>query len=274
MLPISDTGCLRVSGPDAHSFLQNQATADLTDLGVGAARYTLFLNVRGKIEGDAWVLRVDETSFELHTLAGDGESRLLARLEPYLIVEEVELAGRPVRHELTADVNAVSSQQLPGDVRSWDPGWPTSPSARLRAFVGVGSGEMPAGDGAAFEAWRIRRGIPRLPADLEGLTPQEAGLVDRAVSFTKGCFLGQEVMAKLRASGRVNRRLVAFSAKGELREAPDGLYAGERPAGEVRSLAEAEGGRHGLALIKQRILDADTPLALGIGGPRVRLSVS
>ena len=99
---------------------------------------------------------------------------------------------------------------------------------------------------------RIEAGIPAVPADLgPGDLPNEGGLEADAISYTKGCYLGQEVMARLKAMGTVRRRLVRVAWAGEeILTLPAALFLGARQVGELRSAApEAKGGAIGLAMV-------------------------
>lgn len=116
------------------------------------------------------------------------------------------------------------------------------------------------------ERRRIEAAIPAVPADAgPNDLPNEAGLEVDAISFTKGCYLGQEVMARLKAMGQVRRRLRRVrSARGNAPVLPSPLFADGRQVGEVRSAAgNGAGGWIGLAMISLLALGMSTALALG-----------
>src|SRR5690606_5418111 len=112
---------------------------------------------------------------------------------------------------------------------------------------------VPSGiDTAELERVRIQAGVPAVPRDLGiGDLPAEGGLDEEAISFTKGCYLGQEVMARLRSMGRVRRRLMRVSSpQGACPAVPADVYHGDRRIGEVRSaVALPAGGWVGLAML-------------------------
>jgi folate-binding protein YgfZ len=119
------------------------------------------------------------------------------------------------------------------------------------------------------ERLRIAAGIPLVPRDIgPGELPNEGGLDAVAVSYTKGCYLGQEVMARLKAMGTVRRRLVRVRAGGRLAQVvPTALLQGEKRLGELRSaVADGAGGLIGLALVNKLGLDPTLPLAPEPGG--------
>jgi folate-binding protein YgfZ len=119
------------------------------------------------------------------------------------------------------------------------------------------------------EAWRLRAGVPAIPAEVgpEDL-PNEAGLDDVAISYTKGCYLGQEVMARLKSMGRVRRQLMRVVA-GALVSVPTPapLFQGEKKVGELRGVTSVpSGGSVGLAMCTLLALAPDEPLALAPSG--------
>jgi folate-binding protein YgfZ len=113
-----------------------------------------------------------------------------------------------------------------------------------------------------FEAWRVRRGLARFPVDLDAdSTPAEAGL-DRLVDVTKGCFLGQEAVAKIRNLGHPARVVVAMSAPAGA--APgDTVSVGGRAVGTITSAARADGSTAVIARVAWKDRDADLTCPAG-----------
>jgi len=110
---------------------------------------------------------------------------------------------------------------------------------------------------------RVRAGIPAVPADIgPGELPNEGGLDAVAISYTKGCYLGQEVMARLKTMGRVRRRLQRVAWTGPVPLLPAALYASGRQVGELRSAVAVEQGGEGLALLTLLNLPARADLSL------------
>jgi folate-binding protein YgfZ len=123
---------------------------------------------------------------------------------------------------------------------------------------------------------RIEARIPAVPADIgPGDLPGEGGLEAAAVSYTKGCYLGQEVMARLKSMGQVRRRLMKVTGSGDPPAGglPAEIFAGDRKAGELRSVARREaGGWVGLAMITLMHVGPGASLALTAkGGQTVEL---
>ena len=114
---------------------------------------------------------------------------------------------------------------------------------------------------------RIAAGIPAVPADIGPADlPNEGGLETEAISYTKGCYLGQEVMARLKTMGQVRRQLIRVRGTGEPPPRATVLYQGERKAGELRSTAREGAEWIGFALVALTQLRRDQGLAVTPGG--------
>ncbi len=198
---------IRVVGPQAREYLQGQCTQELSDLEPGAARFALVLSVQGKFEGFVRVRALEEDAFVLDTLAGQG-AKVLERLRRFKIrtkaelsleqVELVEVRGpAAVAPPETGDALVLPVFPRPGVVGVDLLGAPADPPL------------VPAGDPGAFVVQRIVAGIPEPVSELTDQTiPFEAGIVAETTSFTKGCYTGQELIARLDARGaKVPRRL-------------------------------------------------------------------
>ena len=239
---------LSVHGPEAEDYLQGQLSQDLAPLAVGASADTLLLEPDGKLCALARVTRRDGQGFVLDVEGGYGEA-VTARLRRFLLRSKVELETLPWRclslrgagvEEQAAGVLTVLAERgvlaLPF---AWN-GW-TGIDLLGPGDVVLGSdppGVVSCG-ADAVEACRIASGIPAMGSELTNKTiAAEAGLVERTVSFTKGCYTGQELVARIDARGsNVARRLVGVTA-------PEGgpepvaltrgmtLHGGPAPAGD------------------------------------------
>ncbi|MBI2514367.1 MAG: folate-binding protein [Opitutae bacterium] len=288
-LPISDletpSAALRIRGPDSNTFLQGQFTQDLRRP-AGACSYGLWLNQKGKVVADSFVLRLAEQD-HLVWAPRCGAVALRERLESYLIADEVEIA----------DVTAVH-----GAVAIWGAGAAAAVGERFGAtpraaeFVRAGEavvfrGRFSAGDnfvclapdagelagvfsavGAvsgtrdSAEAERIVSALPAVPDDLGANDlPNEGGLEADAISFTKGCYLGQEVMSRLKNLGQVRRRLFVIAGDGAPPAPHTPLRQGEKQVGETRSSARVGSGFVAMAMLSLVNLDRAAPLALADG---------
>jgi folate-binding protein YgfZ len=266
-----------VTGPDAASYLQGQVSQDVDALTTGGSAETLVLNPDGKIASYARLTRADDDLFLVDLDAGFAAA-LLARFERFRLRTKVAFA--------TA---RWSGWALRGDA-AWAAGvpWPDAPGAaggagatdRVDAAVhwpgwvgrdllAPGGLTLPVGatvaGAAAYELCRIETGIPVLGRELDDRTiAVEAGLVERAVSLTKGCYTGQELVARLDARGnKVARRLcgLLIESPGDGADgAADALVGAELPhGGTVTSAAWSPERRAvvALAYVHRSIADGD-----------------
>jgi folate-binding protein YgfZ len=194
---------VRAAGPDVTSFLQGQLSQNVAALAPDASTWALLLQPQGKVTAFLRVLRVGEEEFVLETDAGFGPA-VIERLNRFKLRVKCDLD--PLAWRCLAVRGPKAHELVPeGVVADW-PGLPG------RDLVGE-SPEAPAGVPMcgmdAYEAVRIEAGIPVMGRELdEGTIPAEAGVVDMSVSFTKGCYTGQELVARIDSrGGNVPRRL-------------------------------------------------------------------
>jgi folate-binding protein YgfZ len=282
---------LRVTGEDAAGFLQGQCTQDVQIMKAGEARWALFLTTKGRVTGECLVLRAAGGVWWLWSAHTEGTS-LTARLEDFIIAddvlvedlgtgadgwEQVTLAGERAEAWLRAALNGIAPPtegawvELRGGVllagrrgqaRTWD--W-VRPMAGAEATDWAAAGLGGLSEDALMRA-RLAEGVPAIPAEFGPADlPQEAGLETVAISFNKGCYLGQEVMARLHAMGQVRRRLLRVSGTGAAPGAGAGLLkeVGGKRTGEVRvAVADGHGGWLGLAMVNLLGLDTAKGLVL------------
>ncbi len=216
-----------VRGPDAESYLQGQLSQDVVALAVGACADTLLLEPDGKLSALLRVTRLDAQGFVLDVEGGYGDA-VATRLRRFLLRSKVELEHLPWRclslrgagvGEAAAGLLAVLAEAgvlaLPFEWNGWTGVDLLGPDD---VVLGPEAAGLPAGVTAcgpdAVEACRITSGIPAMGAELTTKTiAAEAGLVERTASFTKGCYTGQELVARIDARGsNVPRRLVGVVA--------------------------------------------------------------
>jgi folate-binding protein YgfZ len=280
----SERGKLALTGGDAKEFMHGQVTNDVEALVPGTGAYAAFLTHKGKMRGDLRILDLGDEllldtersslqelfnmihrfklamDVELHkrtiqmgllSLIGP-DSRRIAGAETLGTEEHAnaraEIAGRPVVLAATdTGVDVFTQAEDTDAVRS-----------ALEA-----AGAVPVGEAAA-EVLRVERGRPRWGADLdETVIPEEAGLNDRAVSFTKGCYVGQETVARLHYRGKPNRHLRGLRLAAPV-EAGTPLLLGEREVGRVGTpVVSPVHGPIALALVRR---EAEPGAALTVGG--------
>jgi len=268
---------VHVSGADGFTFLQGQFTNDLRALGaVGSSCYNLLINQKGKVVADGFVVRGSADDFWIGSYFS-AASGIKERLEAYVVADDVSIADETEAWSGVALYGAeAESLVAPDDGGFVFPGRRGGPALEWifpraqEAAVAARLAELPEIDSAEAERRRIDAGIPAVPRDIgPGDLPNEGALERDAISFTKGCYLGQEVMARLKAMGQVRRRLRRVRGTGAPPAAPAALFQGARPAGELRSVASSENGYTGLALLTLLHLDAAAGLSLAPDGPPV-----
>ncbi len=263
---------VRASGPDTSTFLQGQLSQDIASLGPGASAWSWLLQPAGKVEALVRVTHVEGDVWLIDTDQGWGE-RVTARLTRFKLRTKVDLetmAGWVVVGLRGPGTTAVDYPRSgSGVVAAVDASWPGLPGVDLIGPAPVApSGVATVGDGD-WEAARIESGIPVMGAELTDRTiPAETGLIDMTVSFTKGCYTGQELVARIDSRGsKVARllrgvRLDAPAEVGAAMQGPDGSQAGvltsvgRSPASGWVALAYA---RRGVGPGMQVVIDSGGP---------------
>ena len=250
-------GRIRLGGSEAAEFLQGQVTNDVEGLAPGEGCYAALLNHKGKMRLDMRILRGPDWIW-IDTEPG-ADSVLLRTIETYSLGREVtwEVPGEGIVSLLDEpDLDA----EPPGEEHAWVEG---ERGIYVRTYAGVDviGHDLPAATGTEEDAERVRieRGIPRYGLDMDGDTiPQEAGINERAVSFTKGCYVGQETVARLFYKGKPNRHLRGLRlAEPVNRGAP--IRLGERELGRVGSATLSPTfGPIALAIVRREAVPGDT----------------
>lgn len=243
-----------VEGPDAASFLHGLLSNDVTGLAAGDSCAALILDAKGHVQAD---LRVHADGADAFTLVVRPElgADVAATLERYHFSEDLEILGPEPSDILTLSGGAAAAEGLGGiAVPGPLPGSVDVVVDDAAAALGaLGVAEAPP---EALELARIAAGVPVVGVDTGPATlVQEAGLEDSAVSFAKGCYLGQETVARVAFRGHVNRRLrgVALGAPAEPGAA---LVRDGREVGRLTSAATTPDlGTIGLAVIRAEVAD-------------------
>ena len=256
-----------VAGTEARGWLHDLVTADVRTLEPGSARRTLLLTPTGRIRAD------------LHLATHDGGFLLIqdpiqteavdAILSPYVLSSDVELDDVSERFAVFAVLGAAedgvaSHEVAPDDTVTWSPSplgvgaglvvGAGEPARRLRAALAA---DLTEASPEAIEWWRVRRGLPRMGVDFgTDALPAEAGL-ESAIDLTKGCFLGQESVAKVRNLGHPSRAILSVRSDAPM-EVGSPVHSGEVVVGEVTSVAP-DAVTH--AIVRVRWDAAATPLS-------------
>jgi folate-binding protein YgfZ len=257
-----DAGLVAVSGPDATSFLQSLLSQDLDPIAVGESAPALLLQPQGKLiatmralhaADDTWWCVTDEGA---GAALAEGLNRFRIRVKAEVTDASADFAVVAVRgpdasEVATAAVADEGAFVLPaewGDEVAVDIVGPRAAiediHARLRA-TGVADA-----DRDAYEVARVTAGVPRLGVDIDERTiPQEAFLEQHAVSFTKGCFVGQELVCRIDTRGHVNRFLRRVTFTDATPPAGAEIVVGDKVVGALTSVA----GNAALAMVRREI---------------------
>jgi tRNA-modifying protein YgfZ len=284
MLDRSERGKLALTGAEAKAFLQGQVSNDIESLAPGTGCYAALLTPKGKMLAD---LRVLDTGEELlldtersalqalfnairRTMIGYDVALHKRTLERGLVSLQgpasVSLAGvedlaeAPEHTHIATAFETIAVRAIRTDI-GVDLLCASAETEALKAALQQ-AGAVPVSEATA-EVLRVERGRPRYGIDLdETVIPQEAGLNERAVSFTKGCYVGQETVARLHYRGKPNRhlrglRLSAPAASG------DPIHFGDRQVGQLGSVVVSPRlGPLALALVRREVPPGAT---VGVG---------
>jgi len=290
MVDRSARGKILVSGPDAAEYLQGQLTNDVEALAEGEGCYAALLDRKGHLQSDMRVLHLPDGLW-LDIEPGPAPA-VLSHLRTYSIGREVEIADVTEEWAILALVGPRAAElagfeglrpQYAQRIRRWQEievlGVATAlgvdlivragDADRLRGLA-LAAGVVEVGEEAA-EIVRIESGTPRFGADMSAETmPAEAGIVDAAVSFTKGCYIGQEPVARLHYKGRPNRQLRGLELSAPA-EAGAELRLGDRTVGRIGSSCVSPArGPIALAIVR-REAEPGAELAVGEAGVTARV---
>ena len=269
LLDRSERGKLALTGSEAKSFLQGQVTNDVEALAPGQGCYAAFLTPKGKMLGDLRILdAADEILLDTERVA---LQELFNMIRRFSIGFDVELHKRTLERGLLsllgpesdaiAAVGELEHANAPVTIGGIE-------ARAIRTDVGIdllcdaadldvlrvalGDAGAVAVSEAVAECLRVERGRPRFGVDLDDtVIPQEAGLNERAVSFTKGCYVGQETVARLHYRGKPNRHLRGLRLT-EVAQTGDELTYDGRVVGRLGSVAlSPRFGPIALALVRR-----------------------
>jgi len=291
--PLPNVGWIRITGEDRVRWLNGMVTNSIQELKPGEGCYNFFLNAQGRIQGDstAWMM---EDSILLET-AADRVAPLMAMLDHFIIMDDVEL--KEVQHfhglllagPMAEQLLALAPLPIPAAGISYQiagpeddnnnpflilrTGCPLVPRFEIWCYEDkregicgfIGSNLNTAQVGAEdLEQLRILEGTPLYGVDIRDKDlPQETNQT-RALHFSKGCYLGQEIVERIRSRGNVHRTFSGFVLEGELPAAGVALTVDEKPVGELTSVARIQlpSGAVQLALgyIRREMLERDATI--------------
>jgi len=230
---LSSRAKFRFTGTDRVRYLNGQVTNDVRRAGSKETLHACVTDAKGRISGDVFIHATPDA------LLVDAElglrETLSQRLERYIVADDVVMMDVTDEWQLWHVFN--------GDESSQDPSWVLKSCRYGRdgfdmwlpaADAAPDLGSIPILSNEEAETWRILQRVPRWPNELNADTfPPEAGLMERAMDFNKGCYIGQEILSRMKTTGKMPREMIAFESDTELK--PGDPILTDKPVGTVTS---------------------------------------
>jgi folate-binding protein YgfZ len=288
---IEHTGWLRVTGEDRVRWLNGMVTNSIQSLAPGEGCFNFVLNAQGRIQADATVFALPGALL----IETSDAARLATLLDRFIIMDDVELTPLALDGLLVAGPHALSIVQNLGVATTSSTTalnlqqtfYHSAPVNLIQAYsplvpryeiwgepetiaqIEAELASIPQAGPEALEALRLLEGTPRYGVDIrERELPQETGQT-RALHFAKGCYLGQEIVERIRSRGAVHRIFSGFTLTGDLPLPGTALEAEGKPVGEITSAASiplASGAvQIALGYIRREALERNLPIAYAGG---------
>ena len=243
-IDLSKRAKFRITGADRLRFLNGQITNDLRKASETSAIEACILNAKGKTDAHIYVSASGD-SFLVDAAANLRET-LKVRLERYVIADDVQIEDVTDQfslfHALSQHPPTVENGRIVSVRRFADLGWDVWGAAtQYRVSLEELSSRWALRDSDAIEVMRIKQGIPRWSRELTNdIIPIEANLEQRAIDYQKGCYIGQEVISRIKMSGQTNKRLCGLISLDDLPLQPGmKLAAPSAPGKEVGWITSA-----------------------------------
>ena len=242
-----------VVGPDARTYLQGQLSQDVEALEVGGSAETFLLQPAGKV--DAWmrVSRLADDHFLLDVEEGFGP-QVVARLTRFLL--RTDCTVQEVQWDLLTVLDAEASAfSTPVGGLALAVEWPGLVAVDLLGPSVELPGGLAEGSSRDWEARRIAAGIPAMGSEMDSTTiPGSTGVVERSASFTKGCYTGQELVARVNSrSAGTPTRIVRAVGSGPTPAVGSDVTVDSDPAGHLTSVATLGGGFVALVSVRRAV---------------------
>ncbi len=228
---------IKMIGNESVDFLQRITTNDFKDFVNGNIQKTLFVTDKGRILDTVWVIHRNE--YLLMLVSKGMTSEIILWLNKYIIMEDIAL--QDVTSEFVVDVHF---EKLENSFQTDYFGIPVSFELKEQSAV------LSAKSAESYDQWRIENGIPKTKKELvQDFNPLELNLWNW-ISFTKGCYIGQEVIARLDTYSKIQRTLCKFSATDRINEREILLDDNEAEIGKITSVIEIDKKLTGLAIVR------------------------
>lgn len=245
LFDLTDRGMIELTGRDAREFLNNLCTQDVKNLPVGATREAFLTTNKARVVAHVWIWH-RKPDVLLLDFGGVPVKKLADHLNHYLISEQAEIATAPDLQMLRivgpqanviitrAGLTPARAEVLPGSFDLFLPNEDDDRAVLIDRLVAAGA---VVGDAATYKVLRIEAGLPEYGIDIdENRLAMEVNRNAQAISYTKGCFLGQETIVMARDRGQVNRLMMGLKTAGpEAIAAGAKLLRGNDEVGEVTS---------------------------------------
>jgi tRNA-modifying protein YgfZ len=259
IIDVSTRGRIRVTGEDRQRLLHAMTTNHVQEMQPGQTRYAFFLNAQGRILADVWILCLDDAL--ILDVEPEVREKVFQHLDRYIIADDVTLEDIT---ETTSEFAVEGPFAVRPDGIVIEGGLTGQPGFRV---------VVPRGESVAVDAVpctpevarvvRVENGVPRYGEDIgETNLVQETGR-NEALHFNKGCYLGQEIVERVRSRGQVTKGLAALAITGtEVPAAGAKVMSGDKEAGEIRSAvwSPAQGRVRAIALM--RLSQLNEPLTV------------
>ena len=287
-------GAALVHGADAEAYLQRQISGDLRKATPDRGILSTLMTRKGKLVAAFELYRVPDGAGFVVVCERTGLAPLLEGLERLVILEDVQFVAECAEvwsvqgPTATAVLNSAAGAALPDDAEEravsslsiggaelravrrarcaaggWDLLVPADASDAVVAALETAGAE--AVDAMEAETARIVAGIPRFGVDADDSNlPPESGYAG-AISYDKGCYVGQEIVARIRTYGHVNKELRRIDVSGGVPEVGAEVRHDDAAVGTVTSVAPAEGGAVAIAYLKRAYLEPETTVEVVVG---------
>jgi folate-binding protein YgfZ len=251
VIDLSDRGRIRVTGEDRARLLHAMTTNHVQGLKPGDTQYTFFLNAQGQIQADAHLLCYDDHF--LVDVEPETRQSLYEHLDRFIIADDVTLEDI-TDQTFALGLGGAELKRIYGPVADKEDA--------LKSLINGGAVLASAEDAEAFRIMKFR---PRYGRDITDRSLPQETQQTRAVHYQKGCYLGQEIVERVRSRGHINRLLMGFTGDSEHAPTPGAKVAyGGKEDGEVTSAVAVGGKFYGLAIVRAQI--AQPGVIVGIDG--------